>query len=60
MKNQNEKLCVSLKGILPNELTTEQIFNYFVYVRHLRDSGDPFPVDLDEVWPMVYAYRKMP
>lgn len=55
MKKENEnKLYVSLKGIKPEDLTTEQIMNYFMYVRKLQESGEPYPVDLDEVWPLAY------
>lgn len=57
MKQNNPKLPVSLKGVLPENLTDEQILAYLVYVRDLRNSGEAFPVDLDEVWPLVYPRK---
>ena len=57
MKENQPKLPVSLKGVLPENLTDEQILAYLVYVRDLRNSGEAFPVDLDEVWPLVYAQK---
>lgn len=35
----------------------DQIRSYFEQVLNLRNSGEAFPVDLDEVWPLVYSRK---
>ena len=30
---------------------------YFEKIRQLANSGDQYPVDLDEVWPLIYAHK---
>jgi hypothetical protein len=49
-----EKQTMSLqKGSSPEHVKT-----YFKKVFELKKSGKEFPVNLDEVWPLVYKYKK--
>lgn len=45
-----------------NQLTKnssqEELKNYFAGVLALSKSEDPFPVDLDDVWPLVYKHKR--
>lgn len=43
--------------VLAKGATHEQLKKYFLKVFELRKNGDPFPVDLDEVWPLVYSRK---
>ena len=38
--------------------STEQIKTYFEKVLELKKSNEPFPVDLDMVWPLVYKRKE--
>lgn len=57
MKQKNNRLHSSQKNAMPSARSSEQIRAYFEQVLKLRNSGNPFPVDLDEVWPLVYARK---
>jgi hypothetical protein len=35
----------------------EQVRDYFEYLFRMEQSGDPFPVDLDVVWPFAYSSK---
>lgn len=35
----------------------DQVRQYFAYLFEAEESGDPFPVDLDTVWPIAYASK---
>ena len=45
-----------------NQLTKnssqEELKNYFAGVLALSKREDPFPVDLDDVWPLVYGRKE--
>jgi len=43
--------------ILTKESTASEIKVYFQKVLELKRSGEEFPVDFDEVWPIIYEYR---
>ncbi|MDR2385702.1 MAG: hypothetical protein LBD80_08605 [Tannerella sp.] len=42
---------------LSKDSTSEMLKTYFKNVLKLKQSGKPFPVDLDDVWPMVYPRK---
>lgn len=42
---------------LTKETNQEALKNYFAGVIALSRSDDPFPVDLDDVWPLVYTTK---
>lgn len=48
---QNNQVVLSKKS------GNEQIRQYFTQVCKLHDGGNEFPVDLDTVWPLVYARK---
>ena len=53
MKENNEKQVMHLhKSSAP-----EQVKTYFEKVFELKQSGNKFPVDFDEVWPLVYSAK---
>lgn len=37
--------------------TTDKVRAYFDYLFRVEQSGDPFPVDMDAVWPIAYAAK---
>lgn len=37
--------------------TNEEIKRYFEAILELRESNEEFPVNLDEVWPLIYSRR---
>ena len=43
--------------ILSKESSESQIKRYFNAVLELSKSDNQFPVNLDEVWPLVYTRR---
>ncbi len=45
------------KIILKNDLNKSLIKKYFNYILELKKSGEKFPVDLDEVWMLVYSEK---
>jgi len=53
---KNEKQTMSLQ--LSKSSTPEQVKNYFQQVFELKQSGKEFPVNLDEVWPLVYRRKE--
>lgn len=58
MKKENEKkLHSSRKHAMRVNENREQLRAYFEKVLNLRNSGEPFPVDLDEVWPLAYSRK---
>lgn len=42
---------------LSKESKPNQIKAYFTQVLNLKKSGQPFPVNLDDVWPLVYSEK---
>lgn len=38
--------------------TNEEIKRYFEAILELRESNEEFPVNLDEVWPLVYSRKR--
>lgn len=40
--------------ILSKESSSNEIKAYFIAILKLSKIDDPFPADLDEVWPLVY------
>lgn len=58
MNKKTNRLHSSQKNVALSANNREQIHAYFEQVLNLRNSGNPFPVDLDEVWPLVYPYKK--
>lgn len=57
MNKKTNRLHSSQKNAMPSARSSEQIRAYFEQVLKLRNSGNPFPVDLDKVWPLVYARK---
>ena len=43
--------------ILSKESSSNEIKAYFIAILKLSKSDDPFPADLDEVWPLVYSRK---
>ena len=37
--------------------TPEELKNYFLKIMELKQKGEQFPVDLDDVWPLVYSEK---
>ena len=37
--------------------TTDKVRDYFDYLFRAEESGDPFPVDFDTVWPIAYTTK---
>ena len=58
MNKKSKKLLSSEKHALLVQGNLDAIKNYFFKIRELMVSGDPYPVDLDEVWPLVYASKQ--
>ena len=57
MKQNEKKLHSSAKHAMRINQNRDQLVAYFKKVLSLRNSGDPFPVDLDEVWPLAYSRK---
>jgi hypothetical protein len=38
--------------------TDSEIKIYFQRIFELKQTGDPYPINLDEVWPLVYKWKK--
>lgn len=57
MKQNEKKLHSSAKHAMRINQNREQLVAYFKKVLSLRNSGDPFPVDLDDVWPLAYSRK---
>ena len=53
----SEEQAQANKIQLTKESSSEMIKLYFEKIYELRKSKDKFPVDLDDVWPLVYAKR---
>ena len=45
------------KPLLNQNSSNKELKTYFEKIFELQKSGEDFPVDLDEVWPIVYARR---
>lgn len=43
---------------LPKEPTFNELKVYFQKVLELKDSGNKFPVSLDEIWPLAYTQKR--
>jgi len=43
--------------VLSKDSTEEQIRAYFEYVLKLYESNEKYPVDLEDVWPVVYSSK---
>lgn len=55
----NSSNCHSqMKSILTKASSTVEIRRYFNAVLKLSQSDDKFPVNLDEVWPLVYGRKE--
>lgn len=57
MNKKTNRLHSSQKNAMLRARNREQIRLYFEQVLNLRNNGEPFPVDLDEVWPLVYSRK---
>lgn len=60
MEQNNPALKPDLFGqqiVLTKQCSEEQIKRYFTAVLKLSKSGDEFPVNLDEVWMLVYGQK---
>lgn len=57
MNKKTNRLHSSQKNAMLRARNREQIRSYFEQVLNLHNCGDPFPVDLDEVWPLVYSRK---
>lgn len=44
--------------ILTNTVSSEELKIYFQKVLELTNSGEEFPVNLEEVWPLVYSRKE--
>lgn len=58
MNKKTNRLHSSQKNAMLRARNREQIRSYFEQVLNLRNSGDPFPVDLNDVWPLVYSSKE--
>ena len=52
-KNKDKGVIIRLK----NDTPQTEIKTYFTKILELKQAGNPFPVNLDEVWPLVYARK---
>ena len=50
-KNENVSL------VLSKDSNNEQVKNYFTIIQRIWEAGERFPVNLDDVWQMVYARK---
>lgn len=57
MNKKSNRLHSSQKNAMLRARNREQIRSYFEQVLNLRNSGEPYPVKLDDVWPLVYARK---
>lgn len=57
MNKKTNRLHSSQKNAMLRARNREQVRSYFEQVLNLRNSGKPFPVDLDDVWPLVYTFK---
>lgn len=57
MNKKTNRLHSSQKNAMLRARNREQVRSYFEQVLNLRNSGKPFPVDLDDVWPLVYSRK---
>lgn len=46
------------KIVLTKESGTDEVKKYFIAVLNLAKSSEEFPVNLDEVWMLVYSEKK--
>lgn len=53
IKNVNQAPCLQLS----KSSTEEQIRQYFLSIVELNHSAEEFPVNLDDVWPLVYSRK---
>lgn len=58
MNKKTNRLHSSQKNAMLRARNREQIRSYFEQVLNLRNSGEAYPVKLDDVWPLVYGYKK--
>lgn len=58
MNKKSNRLHSSQKNAMLRARNREQIRSYFEQVLNLRNSGEAYPVKLDDVWPLVYGYKK--
>ena len=49
---------IDAKPCLNKAVTQQEVKTYFTKVLALARSGEQYPVNLDEVWPLVYAYKR--
>lgn len=57
MNKKSNRLHSSQKNAMLRARNREQIRSYFEQVLNLRNSGEAYPVKLDDVWPLVYSRK---
>lgn len=57
MTKKSKKLHSSEKNALLRASNESLLREYFLKVRELVESGELYPVDFDEVWPLVYSFK---
>lgn len=57
MNKKSNRLHSSQKNAMLRARNREQIRSYFEQVLNLRNSGEAYPVKLDDVWPLVYGRK---
>lgn len=58
MNKKSNRLHSSQKNVMLRARNSEQIRSYFEQVLNLRNSGEAYPVKLDDVWPLIYARKE--
>ncbi len=58
MNKKTNRLHSSQKNAMLRARNREQIRLYFEQVLNLQNSGEAYPVKLDDVWPLVYSFKK--
>ena len=59
MLNHNEKMNATSVQVLTKESTSTEIKTYFKKVLELKTIQNRFPVNLDDVWALVYVRRDL-
>ena len=44
--------------VLSKSTSAEALKTYFRNIQRMEESGEQFPVNLDEVWPIIYARKE--
>lgn len=58
MNKKSNRLHSSQKNAMLRARNQEQIHAYFEQILNLRNSGEAYPVKLDDVWPLMYSDKK--